>query len=215
MNITLRSAGRAFLVLLFSFAIVSESHATETAATIAQKLQESLLSGAGVSMKFTLAGQGKISINTDLKQHRVRMESPSMLIISDGKTIWNYKKTSRQLTIDNVSSKGSAFQDPGSLFKFSSNYSARLASHTGSTYVVEFTPNSQLQSLLKNSADIQRLSLTVNVAQGHIKIKKAVAAGSKGNSQASTLSITTLRTVKGSDFVMATNSQMKIIDLRE
>src|ERR1019366_2362251 len=111
----------AFIFHLSSF--IPTLRAQETPLSLAKKLQAQFLNSPGVSLAFDLANEGRVTITDDMPNGHIRIESPSMLIISDGHTIWNYQKREDRVTIDNVTPT-SAFHDPGSLFRFADNYAA-------------------------------------------------------------------------------------------
>ena len=105
-------------------------HAQETPQSLAKKLQEQFINAPEVSLAFDLANEGRVTISADIHSGRIRIESPSTLIISDGHTVWNYQKTDDRVTIDNVTAS-SAFKDPASLFRFADNYTASITKWDG------------------------------------------------------------------------------------
>ena len=185
-----------------------------SATTLAQRIEKKLLSSPAVSMQFTLEGEGKVTLTADTKSHRVRIESPSMLVVSDGDKIWNYQKKSERVTIDVVSA-ASPFKDPSGIFQFSKNYLATILTHTADSYSLELKPNAHLQSLLKAAGDIQSIVLELNIHGKEINIQKATAAGAKGQIGTNALTIKSLKSVKSSDFVLKITDKMKVLDLRE
>ena len=188
--------------------------AQETAASLAKQLEDWLLSSAAVSMKFTLASEGPISVTADLKGKKIRVESPSMLIISDGTTIWNYQKHSDRVTIDNVSGANSPFRNPQTVFKFSENYTASILSRNGLNYKLALTPNAELSSLMQAAGEMQRLTLDVSVHGKNVAIMKATASSSRGTSQTSALTIKPLKSIRAMDFIFTPKSSTKTLDLR-
>ncbi|HZK76572.1 MAG TPA: hypothetical protein VFD13_06660, partial [Candidatus Kapabacteria bacterium] len=54
--------------------------------SLAQKLQSQFLSAPAVALSFDLKNEGHIRITADLQSGHFRLESPSLLILSDGKT---------------------------------------------------------------------------------------------------------------------------------
>src|SRR6476469_5374129 len=102
---------QTLVAFFLTIAFTTGAFATETPLSLARKLQDQVLAGAGVTMKFNMSGVGAVAVTADLRSHRIRMESPSMLIVSDGKTVWNMLKKSRQVTIDNVGGTNSPFSD--------------------------------------------------------------------------------------------------------
>jgi len=207
-----------FLVLVLFAASPGFAHINQqlTADQIAAKLESQLLAGSAVKMNFKVKGGEKVTITTDTKEPRVRIESGSLTIVSDGSTVWNYKKDSKQLTIDNISSgQTSALKHPQDLFRFSSNYSSRLLSSDSKGYVVEFTPNGKLKDLLKSVGEINSLTFTLASKGNALQIKKADIHGKNGVTETGALSIQTLRNAKASDFTFQSPAGAKVIDLRE
>ena len=103
-------------ILLVVIAILTSAavRAEDSATTLAKKLEAQILSAPEVVMSFTSPTEGRVSVKADLAGKRVRLESPSVLILSDGKTIWNINKKTNRVTIDIVSAH-SAFRDPAAL----------------------------------------------------------------------------------------------------
>ncbi len=187
---------------------------TMPANVLAQRIEKKLLASPAVSMQFDLLGEGKVTLTADTKNHRVRIESPSMLVISDGEKIWNYQKQTERVTIDAVSAS-SPFKEPSSIFQFSKNYGASIVKHNGEQYQLELKPNVHLQSLLKSAGDIQAIVLDVKAHDKDITIQKATATSAKGEIRTNTLTIKSLKSVRASDFVLKMTNKMKVLDLRE
>jgi outer membrane lipoprotein-sorting protein len=194
--------------------VTSTSFADETAASLARKLEDQLLRAPAISAKFTLAEQGTVSISADVRNNKLRIENGQALIISDGKTIWNYDKHANRVTIDAIAAN-SPLKDPTSLFRFSSNYSVVLVRSHGTAYTLELTPSNQLQSLMKAAGELQHITLDVKTSKKEVKMVKASASSSRGNTQVSGLKITTLKSARSTDFIFKGNSSTKVIDLRE
>lgn len=189
--------------------------AQETPQSLSKKLQGQFLGAPGVSLAFDLENEGRISITADMHNGHIRIESPTMLIISDGHTIWNYQKKDDRVTIDNVTPT-SAFHDPGSLFRFADNYMAAIANVAGTEhYILELTPLPALESLLKSAGDIQKITLALQIKKQRIVITNATAVSSKGTTNAEKLTIKTLANTHDQDFIFKPKSSTKIIDLRE
>ncbi|HWF44570.1 MAG TPA: hypothetical protein VG537_08005 [Candidatus Kapabacteria bacterium] len=203
------------IVVLITFAFSANAFAQVSASSIAKRLEDQLLSGAGVSMKFTILGEGPVSIIADLKDKKIRLESSSMLVISNGSTIWNYQKHSDRVTIDNVPGTSSPMHDPKSLFQFTENYSATIAQHHGSMYRLELTPSANLRSFMDATGEMQKLSLDLDVQKKDIRIVKATAESSRGTSQISALAIKPIKSIRSSDFIFTPPPGVKILDLRE
>jgi outer membrane lipoprotein-sorting protein len=207
---------RGFFLLFFVIFAFSPLSAQETAPSLAKKLQEQFLNAPGVSLAFDLANEGRVTISSDLHSGRIRIESPSMLLISDGHTVWNYQKREDRVTIDNVTPT-SAFHDPGSLFRFADNYTAKINSRIdgAAQYPLELTPKPALQSLLKSAGEIQNITLGLRIKKQNVEIIYASATSSKGTTFAEKLSIKTLRQIRTSDFIFKPKPSTKVIDLRE
>lgn len=190
-------------------------HAQETPESLAKKLQEQFLNAPGVSFSFDLASEGRVSITADVHHELIRIESPSMLIISDGHTVWNYQKHEDRVTIDNVAG-GSAFKDPASLFRFADNYTASIVQWDGNTQcTLELTPLPTLQSLLKSAGEIKKISLELRIKKQKVEITDASATSSQGTTRAEKLTIKTLPQIHSQDFIFTPKASTKVIDLRE
>ena len=207
-------AYRIFL-LFFCFFVNETSFAQETPQSLAEKLPDQCRRAPGGSRSFDRATAGRVSITADIHNGHVRIESPSMLIISDGHTIWNYQKREDRVTIDNVTA-GSAFQDPLSLFRFADNYTASIAAWNGTAQcTLELTPLPKLQSLLKSAGEIQYIILELRIKQQKVEITSASAVSSKGTTRAEKLAIKMLSKIRAQDFVFSPKPSTKVIDLRE
>jgi hypothetical protein len=209
-------ARRGFFLLccvIFAFSALS---AQETAQSLAKKLQEQFLNAPGVLLAFDLANEGRVTITADMHNGHIRIESPSMLIISDGHSIWNYQKREDRVTIDNVTPT-SAFHDPGSLFHFADNYTAKINSRIdgAAQYLLVLTPKPALQSLLKSAGEIQNIILGLRIKEQNEEIIYASATSSKGTTNAEKLTIKTLAKIHEPDFIFKQKSSTKVIDLRE
>lgn len=189
--------------------------AKETPQSLAEKLQAQFLSAPAVTLSFDLKSEGHIRITTDLKGGHIRLESPSLLILSDGKTVWNYDKAADRETIDNVTA-GSEFHDPASLFRFADNYTAQVAKWDGKNrYTLLLTPGPVLQALLKSAGEMQSLQLDIELRGSRVLVRKASATSSRGTAEVEHLQIKTLTKIQPSDFIFTPKSSTKVIDLRE
>jgi outer membrane lipoprotein-sorting protein len=183
--------------------------------TLAEKLQSQFLSAPGVSLSFDLKNEGHVRIAANLKGGQIRLESPSLLIISDGKTIWNYDKSADRETIDNVTA-ASEFHDPASLFRFADNYIASIAKWDGKNrYTLVLAPAQALQSLWKSAGEMQSIRLDLEVRGSRVTIRNASATSSRGTTQIGHLQIKTLSRILPSDFIFSPKASTKVIDLRE
>lgn len=204
---------RSIVVLILTFC-VSALHAEESATSLAKKLEAQIFSTPAVSMSFKSSTEGKVTIKADLKGKRIRLETAKMLLISDGKTIWNINKITKRVTIDAVTAH-SAFRDPAALFKFSNNYLAQLSGHTGSSYTLDLIPGKDIASLFQQAGTNQRLRVTMKLAKKTVKILSAKAVTGTGETSTGPVAIAQLRSTKASDFEFQRSASMSIIDLRE
>jgi outer membrane lipoprotein-sorting protein len=206
-----RHSAISLIVLLLS----TSCFAKETPQSLAQKLQAQFLSAPAVTLSFDLKNEGHIRITTDLRGGHIRLESPSLLIISDGKTVWDYDKSSDRETIDNVTAS-SEFHDPASLFRFADNYTASIAKWDGKNrYTLVLTPGPALQSLLKSAGEMQSLHIDLELRGSRVIIRNASATSSHGTTQIEHLQIKTLTRIQPSDFIFTPKASTKVIDLRE
>ncbi len=205
---------RYILLLLLSFLAGATSFAQETAPSLVKQLQEQFLSAPEVSLAFDLANEGRVTITADLHTGHIRIESPSMLIISDAHTVWNYQKREDRVTIDNVT-VGSAFKDPASLFRFADDYTANVTTWNSKMQcMLELTPKPALQPLLKAAGALQTITLELRTGK-EVKIESASATSANGTTRAEKLSIKTLPKIHEQDFIFKPKPSTKVIDLRE
>ncbi|HEY3876649.1 MAG TPA: hypothetical protein VGM92_14325 [Candidatus Kapabacteria bacterium] len=188
--------------------------AQENAYSLAKKLQEQFLSAPAVSFSFNLPEEGRITILDDVHGGHVRLESAKLTIVSDGKTIWNYDKSTNREMIDNVAS-GSAFRDASSLFRFADNYTARITAQHGSHYTLELSPNALLQSLFGATGHMQTLTLELQMRKNTLRVVSASAQSKQGTTKAERLSISTLKTVPANQFSIHLPKSATVTDLRE
>jgi outer membrane lipoprotein-sorting protein len=206
---------KGFLLLSCMTLAISAASAQETTQSLAKKLQAQYLNSPAVSLAFDLANEGRVTISADMHNGHISIESPSMLIISDGHTIWSYQKREDRVTIDNVAPT-SAFHDPGSLFRFADNYTSAITNASGAGhYTLELTPLPALQPLLKSAGEIQKIMLALQLKKQYFRITSATATSSKGTTKAEKLTIKTLPKIHEQDFIFKPKSTTKIIDLRE
>lgn len=206
----LRIFAASFALLL---AIAGPMDAQETAASLSKRVEASIFAKPAVTMKFRLPSEGQVKATVDLLGHKIRIESASTLIVSNGSTVWNLSKPANKVTIDNVAKTSSPFADPASLFRFSKNYTATLTQNSG-LYTLELTPNHEIASLLKAAGDAQQLILTVKATGKSVKIVKASVRSSRGNSETSALTISAAKPHK-EDFNFKLPAGAKLLDLRE
>jgi outer membrane lipoprotein-sorting protein len=203
-----------FFSFLFFLALSNSLLAQETPESLAQKLQAHFLSAQGMELSFNIKGEGRITVMADVQGKRVRIESPKLLIISDGKTVWNYEKSTDRVTIDNAA-PSSVFHDPTGLFRFADNYTAKIVETDSiKNYSVEFTPLPQLAPLFKAAGDMQKLTLDIRFEKsGQFRISSASAKSANGVTR--TEEVLSLNRIHQSDFVFTPKSTTKVIDLRE
>jgi outer membrane lipoprotein-sorting protein len=187
-----------------------------SAQELARMLEQQVLSGEGVSMKFKIKDGENVSVVADVKSKKVRIETASMTIISDGQTVYNYQKRNNQLTIDALGKgRASALSNPKDLFLFATNYSATLVSSNAKDYVLALTPNARVQSTLQAAGGISTITFNLNVANQKLNIKSAMAASNGKNVETGALSVKSLKTLPANQFVFNTPKGARVIDLRD
>ena len=216
----MRPAIRTVCFVLFAFLsalLPAQLRAQPTANALAFQLEQKLFSGEAIRMKFSLGSGEKVEITTDVKRNRIRIESTSLTIVSDGTTVWNYSKRNKQVTIDGASSNpNSALQKPQDLFRFSSNYSATIVKHTGNEYTLELIPNDRIQALFKSAGGLNSILVTVIRKNARsITIKRAIAQGKEGSTETGALRVESLKKLSATEFVFKTPDGAKTVDLRE
>jgi outer membrane lipoprotein-sorting protein len=204
---------RSILVVIMTL-FASTLRAEESATSLAKKLEAQIFSTPAVSMSFKSSTEGKVTVKADLKNKRIRLETSKMLLISDGKTIWNINKLTKRVTIDGVSDH-SAFRDPAALFRFSSNYLAQLNAHTGTSYTLDLIPSKDIAAVFQQAGANQRLRVTMKLSGKSVKVLGAKAISLTGQSATGPVAIAQLRSTKSSDFEFQRTASMSIIDLRE
>jgi outer membrane lipoprotein-sorting protein len=185
-----------------------------SAQDLAKMLEQQMLAGSAVSMKFKIKGGDQVTVTADINSKKVRIESNSMTIVSDGATVWNYQKKNNQVTIDAIG-KSSALQNPRDIFLFASNYAASLVSSKGNSYVLALTPNQKVQSILQSAGGVSKLTFTLGIAKDKLTIRSASAESKGQNFETGGLTVKSLKSVKASEFAFAAPKGAKVIDLRE
>jgi outer membrane lipoprotein-sorting protein len=187
-----------------------------SAQELAKMLEQQVLSGEGVSMKFKIKNGENVTVVADVKTKKVRIETGSMTIVSDGQTVYNYQKRNNQLTIDALGKgRASALSNPKDLFLFATNYSAKLISAKNGSYVLALTPNAKVQSALTAAGGISQITFNLGVAKDKLNIKSASAASNGQNVETGALSVKTLKSMPASQFSFAAPKGARVIDLRE
>jgi outer membrane lipoprotein-sorting protein len=199
------------LSLLFS----GTASAQESASSLATRI-ENLFASAGDVMTFTMQGQGKITLVVARTNTGGRLETPTMVILSNGKTIWNYDKKADRVTVDELKAN-SIFEHPVQLFQFAHNYTPQIVSSKGQQYVLQLTPNNDIASVLKDVGEMRQLELTVLASKKNVKILKAKAVSSKGESFVNALTIKPLdeKQLSKYNFSFKAGPHTKVVDLRE
>ena len=195
--------------------IASASFAyAQTAESIAKALEAKFAAGDGVSMSFTTTQQGKITITASNKSGKLRIESPTMLIVTDGHTVWNTSKIQKKVTIDALSS-GSALGNPTELYHFSTGYTSTLVSSNVKESTLELTPDKHIADMLKPIGDVQKFLFVVTNPKKNPAIKHASAVIGGQTSDADQVSIKSVKKLDEKQFTFKPSSDMKVIDLRE
>jgi outer membrane lipoprotein-sorting protein len=182
-----------------------------SAQDLAKMLEAQVLSGEGVSMKFKIKGgreraDENVTVVADVKTKKVRIETGSMTIVSDGQTVYNYQKRNNQLTIDALG-KG--------LFLFATNYTAKLVSAKNGNYVLALTPNANVQNALTAAGGISQITFNLGVAKDKLNIKSASASSNGQNVETGALTVKSLKTMPASQFAFSAPKGARVIDLRE
>lgn len=179
-------------------------------------LEQQVLSGEGVSMKFKIKNGENVTVIADVKTKKVRIETGSMTIVSDGQTVYNYQKRNNQLTIDALGKgRASALSNPKELFLFATNYSAKLVSAKNGNYVLALTPNANVQNALTAAGGISQITFKLGVAKDKLNIKSASAASNGQNVETGALTVKSLKTLPASQFAFSAPKGARVIDLRE
>lgn len=179
-------------------------------------LEQQVLSGEGVSMKFKIKDGEHVTLVADVRSKKVRIETASMTIVSDGQTVYNYQKRNNQLTIDALGKgRASALSNPKELFLFATNYSAKLVSSKGKGYVLALTPNDRVQAALQAAGGISEITFKLNVANQKLNIRSAMAASNGKNVETGALTVKSLKTIQPNQFTFDAPKGAKVIDLRE
>ncbi|HET6512120.1 MAG TPA: hypothetical protein VFH43_08010 [Candidatus Kapabacteria bacterium] len=194
----------------------ASTQAVLSAQDIARMLEQQVLAGEGVSMKFKIKDGENVSVVADVKSKKVRIETASMTIVSDGQTVYNYQKRNNQLTIDALGKgRPSALSNPKDLFLFATNYSTKVVSSKGNAYVIALTPNQTVKNALNAAGGINGLTFSVNVINGKLTIKSASAQSNGQNVETGAMTVKSLKTLKASEFAFNAPKGAKVIDLRE
>ena len=194
----------------------ASTQAVLSAQDIARMLEQQVLAGEGVSMKFKIKDGENVSVVADVKSKKVRIETASMTIVSDGQTVYNYQKRNNQLTIDALGTgRASALSNPKDLFLFATNYTPKVLSAKGNAYVISLTPNATVKNALNAAGGINGLTFSVNVVNGKLTIKSASAQSNGQNVETGAMTVKSLKTLKASEFAFDAPKGARVIDLRE
>jgi outer membrane lipoprotein-sorting protein len=207
------SISKILCLLLLSIAF--EARAQVSAQDLSTQLEKQLNAGAAIRMKFK-ANDESYSLLADLHKKRARIETGKLTIVTDGSTVWNYNKQINQVTIDAPSNnKNSALQSPGDLFQFSSNYTSEIVTSKGNLYTLKLTPNDHVRSMLNSLGAIKSLTLELSKKGRAVTIKHASIETANGTNSTSSLSVKSVKTIAGSDFIFNAPKGAKTFDLRE
>jgi outer membrane lipoprotein-sorting protein len=152
----------------------------------------------------------------DVKSKRVRIETGSMTIVSDGQTVYNYQKRNNQLTIDALGKgRASALSNPKDLFLFATNYSAKIVSAKDGNYVLALVPNANVQSALQAAGGISTITFNLGVVKEKLSIKSASAASNGQHVETGALRVKSMKSLPAAQFSFNAPKGARVIDLRE
>ena len=136
-----------FFLILFSFS----SHAQESdarAKTILDKASIAMTQSGGVDATFSMETVDARGVTSSAGQCRLRYRgtqfnftSTPMQMWCDGKTLWNYVVSNREIYVNEASAGDEEVWHPAVLFRlYKRGYSCRLIEENGSTATLKMTP---------------------------------------------------------------------------
>ncbi|MEP7235075.1 MAG: hypothetical protein ABI778_07245 [Ignavibacteriota bacterium] len=204
-----RSVLSAIGIFLLPFSIYGQ-----TAEEITKELEQLYSKGVGTTISFSLDGE-KNSITFASGTSDFRLESPTDLIISDGKTVWRYVKKKKEVIIDNATSKGNSLASAEEILKFSSNYSSVL-SRKKSMYELQLSPSKSIEKLMQAAGGISQINFEfTRSTKSGIQIKKITAHAASRSILISGVKISTLKKIPDGLFSYTPGKGVKITDLRD
>ncbi len=204
----------SFCALLLLAVVGTTSAKSIDAASVAKALEKKLVAGEGVSMAFTIKPEGRITITASTNSGKLRIESPKLLIVTDGTTIWNYTKIRKQVTVDALANS-SALKDAADIFRLTENYTISLASEKGSECTLNLVPNKKILDLLKPIGEVDKLVFVIANATKNPSIKRASAVIHGQKSEATSVTILSVKKLDAASFKYQVSDGVKVIDLRE
>lgn len=131
---------------------------------IAEKVRLRFLSATNLYIKYvqtirgaSLQGAEKVSGKIWLKGEQIfRIETPLQSIVTDGKTLWNYTRQLRQVTIQNLKKARNLTLPKDFLYSFFNDYSATLvgSEKIASTYCFHLRLISNRKDVLIPALDV-------------------------------------------------------------
>ncbi len=193
----------AVIFLIFNFAspaqtaeslIRSVQKKFKTVDNFSAQIRQSKLDGANYSGKFYYA-----------KGNKYRIEFKNFIIVSDGKSVWNYNKKINRVVITNLNENPDAFSFEKFVFDFPGKCKTELIGKNGNNYYVKFTPLDDELGFDWAAVEISPDSL-IN------KIEISDYSGNIFKVELKNIKIN--RNLSGNTFVFKAKNGVKIVDLR-
>lgn len=162
------------LIILF-FATTTFS---QNAEAVLKSLQNKFNSINSLSVNVTQKANSKSALTGKMyfkKENNIRVEFPNQLIISDGKTSWNYNKKDKKVIISDYDDTGSGLLSINYLvYQYPSECNLSLSSEGGKQVLI-LTPKSKRNNfgevkLFINKDDLIDKIITSNQGAGSIEI---------------------------------------------
>lgn len=162
------------LIILF-FATTTFS---QNAEAVLKSLQNKFNSINSLSVNVTQKANSKSALTGKMyfkKENNIRVEFPNQLIISDGKTSWNYNKKDKKVIISDYDDTGSGVLSINYLvYQYPSECNLSLSSEDGKQVLI-LTPKSKRNNfgevkLFINKDDLIDKIITSNQGAGSIEI---------------------------------------------
>ncbi len=162
------------LIILF-FATTTFS---QNAEAVLKSLQNKFNSINSLSVNVTQKANSKSALTGKMyfkKENNIRVEFPNQLIVSDGKTSWNYNKKDKKVIISDYDDTGSGLLSINYLvYQYPSECNLSLSSEGGKQVLI-LTPKSKRNNfgevkLFINKDDLIDKIITSNQGAGSIEI---------------------------------------------
>ncbi len=173
-----------FIFLLFSITVVTAQEKVETIVSKIRQTYDKLESLKGdfeQQYVWSLAGETQVMNGTLYlkKGDRYRVETPNQMIVTDGKTVWNYALDKKQVFIDHLEKSKENPLPRDLIIKYTQDFKPRLLRSekvgTADCYVLDLAPRDENSFIRRVTAWIDKSTwLAVRIEQVDISDNKTI-----------------------------------------